>query len=104
MQHAPPMTPQRHTYQNPIRIPYQATYSYQTLLRMKEATEIREQNTHPTKTRSDNNTQVYKHPELKCIDTSIKTQSISVVLFFSLFCCCCFLLMVLWGVCHPAPK
>ena len=51
--HILPRILSNHTYPDPRRNCYQATYSYHTLLRAERATETNEQSTHPTKTTPD---------------------------------------------------
>lgn len=57
---------------------HHVTFSHPSLLKPREEAETKEQNTDPTETKTDIVTQTCNHPNLRCLDLSIKMQSLTV--------------------------
>lgn len=71
-----PISPNIHVYQDPSKVSFQAKYKHHTLLRIREKTETKGINTHPTKRKPDISTQNYNLPLPTCLDARINTESI----------------------------
>lgn len=56
---------------------YKVTQSHHMLIKSREGSKNQGMKNPPDKTRSDTNTKNYNHPKPKCLDNSLKTQSIT---------------------------